>query len=84
MAGFLDILRSGGWLTLGRARLWALAVLAASAAGLLYLLSLQLSGKITFNEDAIANVSAPYPGIVKAVYKGLGDRVQKGEALALI
>jgi membrane fusion protein, heavy metal efflux system len=46
--------------------------------------TLQLSGKITFNEDAIANVSAPYPGIVKAVYKGLGDRVQKGEALALI
>jgi membrane fusion protein, heavy metal efflux system len=46
--------------------------------------SLQLVGKITFNEDAIANVSAPYPGIVKAVYKGLGDRVQKGEALALI
>jgi membrane fusion protein, heavy metal efflux system len=46
--------------------------------------SLQLSGKITFNEDAVANVSAPYPGIVKAVYKGLGDRVQKGEALALI
>jgi hypothetical protein len=32
--------------------------------------SLQLSGKITFNEDAIANVSAPYPGIVKV--QGLG------------
>jgi len=47
-------------------------------------LSLQLSGKITFNEDAVANVSARYPGIVKAVYRGLGDRVQKGEALALI
>jgi len=46
--------------------------------------SLELSGKITFNEDAIANVSARYPGVVKAVYKGLGDRVQKGEALALI
>ena len=46
--------------------------------------TLQLSGKITFNQDAIANVSARYPGIVKAVYKGLGDRVQKGEALALI
>lgn len=39
MAGFLDILRSGEWLTLGRARLWALAVLAASAAGLLYLVA---------------------------------------------
>ncbi|HEX6565074.1 MAG TPA: efflux RND transporter periplasmic adaptor subunit [Chthoniobacterales bacterium] len=46
--------------------------------------TLQLSGKITFNEDAVANVSARYPGVVKVVYKGLGDRVQKGEALALI
>lgn len=46
--------------------------------------TLQLRGKINFNEDAVANVSAPYPGIVKAVYKGLGDRVQKGEALAMI
>ncbi|MBV8226617.1 MAG: efflux RND transporter periplasmic adaptor subunit [Verrucomicrobia bacterium] len=44
----------------------------------------QLSGKITFNEDTVANVSARYPGVVKAVYKGLGDLVQKGEALALI
>ncbi|MBV9873540.1 MAG: efflux RND transporter periplasmic adaptor subunit [Verrucomicrobia bacterium] len=46
--------------------------------------TLQLSGKINFNEDAVANVSARYPGVVKVVYKGLGDRVQKGEALALI
>ena len=46
--------------------------------------SLQLSGKITFNEDAVANISVRYSGVVKAVYKGLGDRVQKGEALALI
>jgi len=46
--------------------------------------TLQLSGKITLNEDAVANVSARYPGVVKAVYKRLGDRVQKGEALAMI
>jgi cobalt-zinc-cadmium efflux system membrane fusion protein len=46
--------------------------------------TLEVNGKITFNEDAVANVSARYPGVVKAVYKGLGDRVQKGEALALI
>jgi alpha-1,2-mannosyltransferase len=37
MAGILDTLRSGDWLTLGRMRLWALAVLIASAGGLLYL-----------------------------------------------
>lgn len=46
--------------------------------------TLELSGKITLNEDAVANVSARYPGVVKAVYKHLGDRVQKGEALATI
>jgi membrane fusion protein, heavy metal efflux system len=46
--------------------------------------TLQLSGKIAFDEDAVANMSARYPGVVKAVYKSLGDRVQKGEALALI
>jgi hypothetical protein len=39
MAGFLDILRSGDWLTLSRARLWALAVLIASAGGLVYLIA---------------------------------------------
>ena len=39
MAGFLDILRSGGWLTLSRVRLWALAVLIASAGGLVYLVA---------------------------------------------
>ena len=39
MAGLLDILRAGDWLTKSRARLWALAVLAASAGGLLYLVA---------------------------------------------
>ncbi len=39
MAGLLDSLRSGDWLTAGRARLWALAVLVASAGGLVYLLA---------------------------------------------
>jgi alpha-1,2-mannosyltransferase len=37
MAGLLDMLRDGDWLTPGRLRLWALAVLVASAAGLAYL-----------------------------------------------
>jgi hypothetical protein len=39
MAQFLDLLRGGDWLTLARMRLWALAVLAASAGGLLYLVA---------------------------------------------
>src|SRR6476661_6639751 len=39
MARFLDILRSGDWLTFSRARLWALAVLVASTAGIVYLVA---------------------------------------------
>jgi alpha-1,2-mannosyltransferase len=35
----LDTLRTGDWLTLSRARLWAIAVLIASAAGLVYLVT---------------------------------------------
>jgi cobalt-zinc-cadmium efflux system membrane fusion protein len=46
--------------------------------------TVELTGKIALNEDAVANVSPRYTGVVKAVYKRLGDRVQKGEALATI
>jgi cobalt-zinc-cadmium efflux system membrane fusion protein len=46
--------------------------------------TLELTGKIALNEDAVANISPRYTGVVKAVYKRLGDRVQKGEALATI
>ena len=46
--------------------------------------TLQLYGKIALNEDNVANVTPRYSGIVKAVYKRLGDHVSKGEALALV
>src|SRR5437588_198928 len=39
MAGFLETLRSGDWLTFPRMRLWVLAVLAASAGGIVYLVA---------------------------------------------
>ncbi len=39
MAGFIDLLRSGAWLTRERTRLVALAVLAASAIGLIFLVA---------------------------------------------
>ena len=38
MSGLIGNLRTGDWLTRGRIRLWALAVLAASAIGLVFLL----------------------------------------------
>jgi cobalt-zinc-cadmium efflux system membrane fusion protein len=46
--------------------------------------TLQLYGKIALNEDNVANVTPRYSGVVKAVYKRLGDHVSKGEALALV
>ena len=39
MSGFIGRLRDGSWLTLERARLWALAVLIASLAGIVYVLA---------------------------------------------
>jgi hypothetical protein len=39
MGGFIETLRSGDWLTRQRVRLWALAVLAASAIGLFYVVA---------------------------------------------
>jgi alpha-1,2-mannosyltransferase len=39
MGAFIDILRSGRWLTRERLRLWALAVLAASSLGFLYIVA---------------------------------------------
>jgi len=38
IAVLIEVLRTGCWLTVARARLWALAVLIASAGGLLYLI----------------------------------------------
>src|SRR6516165_7420935 len=46
--------------------------------------TLELYGKITLNEDSVANVPARYPGVARAVYKRLGDQVGKGEVLAMI
>ena len=39
MRGFIEVLRSGAWLNLERARLWAIACLIASLAGFAYILA---------------------------------------------
>lgn len=41
-------------------------------------------GKVAPNEEALARVAARFPGIVKAVKKRLGDKVETGEVLAQI
>jgi membrane fusion protein, heavy metal efflux system len=46
--------------------------------------ALPLYGKIGMNEDAVANVSPRFPGVVKAVFVRLGDKVQKGQVLTVV
>jgi membrane fusion protein, heavy metal efflux system len=46
--------------------------------------SVPLYGKIALNEDTVANVSPRFPGVVKTVSVRLGDRVQKGDVLAIV
>ena len=46
--------------------------------------SLLLTGRITLNENTTTLVKARFPGIVRAVYKGLGETVKVGDALAKV
>src|SRR5260221_5939680 len=45
---------------------------------------LRLYGKIAMNEDAVANVSPRFPGQDTSVSARLGDRVEKGQVLAVV
>jgi len=43
-----------------------------------------LNGRIAANEDGLAHVMPRFPGIARSVHKRLGDRVAKGDLLAVI
>src|SRR5260370_30773461 len=45
---------------------------------------LRLYGKIAMNEDAVANVSPRFPGLVKSASVRLGGREEKGQVLAVV
>jgi cobalt-zinc-cadmium efflux system membrane fusion protein len=45
---------------------------------------LTLNGKVMPNEDRLVHVRARFPGMLKEVRKRLGERVQKGDVLALV
>lgn len=47
-------------------------------------IKLDVMGKIAPNEELTVYISPRFPGMVKAVNKKLGDRVHKGEVLAVI
>jgi cobalt-zinc-cadmium efflux system membrane fusion protein len=45
---------------------------------------LSVYGKIASNEETLAHVQPRFPGVVKEVRKRLGDKVEKGEVLAVV
>jgi membrane fusion protein, heavy metal efflux system len=45
---------------------------------------LPLYGKIAANEEKLAHVQPRFPGVVKDVRKRLGDKVEKGDLLAVV
>lgn len=45
---------------------------------------LPLYGKIASNEETLAHVQPRFPGVVKEVRKRLGDKVEKGDLLAVV
>ena len=45
---------------------------------------LPLYGKIASNEESLAHVQPRFPGVVKDVRKRLGDKVEKGDLLAVV
>jgi cobalt-zinc-cadmium efflux system membrane fusion protein len=47
-------------------------------------MTLRVTGQIGPNEDRMAHLIPRFPGIVKEVRKRLGDRVEKGEVLAIV
>jgi hypothetical protein len=73
MMGFLKLLRSGDWLTLGRARLWALAVLIASAGAAIYLVA---------TSDGLIDYQGRPLGTDFASFYAAGTYVLEGNATA--
>jgi cobalt-zinc-cadmium efflux system membrane fusion protein len=45
---------------------------------------LPVYGKIVSNDETLAHVQPRFPGVVKQVHKRLGDRVEKGDLLAVV
>src|SRR6202043_4034634 len=46
--------------------------------------SLLLNGMVQPNQEALVQITPRFPGIVRDVRKRIGDRVQKGEVLAIV
>ena len=57
--------------------------LSTAGAGTLSI-EITVPGEVVANYDKLAHIAPRFPGVVKQVYKHLGDRVKKGDVLAVV
>jgi membrane fusion protein, heavy metal efflux system len=69
---------------LSDAKIAAAGIELATASGAVLRDSIQLNGLVQPNQEALVQVTPRFPGIVKEVRKRIGDRVQKGDVLAIV
>lgn len=70
--------------TLSDAKIRAAGIELAKAAPGILRDSLMLNGIVQSNQETLVQVTPRFPGIVRDVRKKIGDKVEKGEVLALI
>jgi membrane fusion protein, heavy metal efflux system len=69
---------------LSDAKVAAAGIELATAAPAVLRDSLLLNGVVQANQEALVQVTPRFPGIVKEVRKRIGDRVERGEVLAIV
>lgn len=75
---------SGSRVVLSREQIEAAGIELAVAGPATILSKLPFGGRIVENGDTLAHVAPRFPGLVRSVEKRLGDRVAKGDLLAVV
>lgn len=70
--------------TLSDAKVAAAGIELATAGPAVLHDSVQLNGAVQPNQESLVQVTPRFPGVVKEVRKRIGDRVQKGDVLAIV
>ncbi|KWV47215.1 hemolysin D [Bradyrhizobium macuxiense] len=70
--------------TLSDAKVAAAGIELATAGPAVLHDSFQLNGAVQPNQESLVQVTPRFPGVVKEVRKRIGDRVQKGDVLAIV
>jgi cobalt-zinc-cadmium efflux system membrane fusion protein len=71
-------------ITLSDAKVAAAGIELATASSAVLRDSLLLNGMVQPNQESLVQVTPRFPGIVREVRKRIGDRVQKGDVLAIV